>query len=234
MGKKTHLVEYEENEENHVDDPAPNGMIPTGSEEGALESIELSTGLLIREPRESDAADVWRLVQDCKQLDSNSPYAYLLMCTDFSQTGLVVRKCNGARDGERAESGREGELVAFVLGYRRPTHPETLFVWQIGVAEAQRGKGMASRLLELLFDRCVDRGPGSASVEFLEATVTPSNMASRLLFTHFARDRSAHVHERVAFASSSFPKQGESPHEDEVRLRIGPLKRKTGASGKAC
>jgi hypothetical protein len=41
------------------------------------------------------------------------------------------------------------------------------------------------------------------------------------------------MHERVAFSASSFPRQGESLHEDEIRLRIGPVRPRTKAIGRA-
>jgi hypothetical protein len=102
---------------------------------------------------------------------------------------------------------------------------------------------MGSRLLSVVFSRCQSK----LSIDHLEATVTPSNLASRTLFTRFARERSAPIEETVAFRSSDFPSdpspsdpsvtphpdspaptaigsEGE-PHEDEIRLRIGPVER---------
>jgi len=210
-----------------------------------LESTDPELRLRLREPCRADAAEIWSLVAGRDELDVNSPYAYLLMCTDFSETGLVARRIE---DDPRTE----GELVGFVLGYRPPKTPEALFVWQIAVAPSLRGEGMGSRMLSVLFDRC----QANLSVDHLEATVTPSNLASRTLFTRFARERSAPIEETVAFRSSDFPVSPEpsspeshpgpgsdsnpgspgptairsegEPHEDEIRLRIGPVGRSVG------
>lgn len=187
-------------------------VAPRGS--GGDATSEPDPRVTFREPCQADAAEIWELVEACDELDLNSPYAYLLLCTDFCETGLVARIEGGSEDAH------EGELVAFVLGYRRPSVPDALFVWQIGVAPSHRGKGMGARLLGMFFDRCQARD----SIDMLEATVTPSNVPSRTLFSRFARDRSAAVEEAIAFDSKNFPAPMGEPHEDEIRLRIGPIR----------
>ena len=77
---------------------------------------------------------MWRLARDSGALDLNTSYAYLLFARDFADTCKVAVV--------------DGEVVGFVLGYRRPTEPETLFVWQIAVDARLRGHGLAARLLE--------------------------------------------------------------------------------------
>lgn len=134
-------------------------------------------------------------------LDENSPYAYLLLCTDFAETGAVAEG--------------DGGLAGFVLGYRPPARPESYFVWQIGVANEARGQGLGHALLEWVVDRARPLG-----VRFLEATVTPSNHASQALFEAFARRTGSAVSEETAFAADLFPG---ADHEAEVRIRIGPL-----------
>jgi L-2,4-diaminobutyric acid acetyltransferase len=154
-----------------------------------------------REPGPGDAAAVWRLVRDSRGLDLNSPYAYLLLCSDFAATSLVAE----------AEEG----LVGFVGAYRPPPRPHAVFVWQIVTASAARGTGVGGHLLDALLARSACRG-----TRFLEATVTPSNTASRALFRALARRRGAPLTEEPAFGSELFPNPD---HEEEVRVRIGPL-----------
>lgn len=134
-------------------------------------------------------------------LDSNSPYAYLLLCTDFAATGAVAE--------------RAGRVVGFVLGYRPPERIEVYFVWQIGVAAGERRRGIAGALIEYVLERTFSRG-----VAFLEATVTPSNGASWSLFRGLAKRAGAACREAPAFPSHLFP---DAAHEEEVRIRIGPL-----------
>jgi L-2,4-diaminobutyric acid acetyltransferase len=154
-----------------------------------------------RTPDPRDAAAVWRLVRGTRSLDLNSPYAYLLLCSDFAATSLVAEA--------------EGELLGFVAAYRPPPRPWCVFVWQIVTAAEARGAGLAGRLLDALFARPACRG-----ARFLEATVTPSNTASRALFRALARRRGAPFTEEPAFGSELFPNPD---HEEEVRVRIGPL-----------
>jgi len=137
-------------------------------------------------------------------LDANSPYCYLLLCTDFAATSLV------------AVTGEE-RVVGFVAAYRPPARPETLFVWQIGVDAEVRGCGLGRRLLEQLLTL-----PGCDGVTHLEATVTPSNTASRRLLEGFARTRGVDC---IFDASTGFPAAlfGDAGHEQEDRVRIGPL-----------
>lgn len=157
----------------------------------------------VRPPSAADAAAIWQLVGECRTLDRNSPYAYLLLCSDFSDTSVV------------ATSG--GGVVGFVGGYRPPRRPRTVFVWQIGVTPSARRTGLGAWMLEALLGR-----PGLADVRYLEATVTASNAASRRLFAGFARRRSAALSESEdgGFPSALFP---QTDHEAEIRFRIGPL-----------
>jgi len=144
---------------------------------------------------------VWRLVRDSRGLDLNSPYAYLLLCSDFAATSLLAE-------------GEEG-VVGFVGAYRPPPRPHAIFVWQIVTADPARGSGLASQMLDALLARPACRG-----VRFLEATVTPSNTASWALFRGLARRRGAPLTQEPAFGTELFPNPD---HEEEVRVRIGPL-----------
>ena len=165
---------------------------------------EASTEL--RPPTVEDGPALWQLVIDAGSLDRNSSYTYLLVCRDFRETSIVAEHVR-----ERAAN----RLVGFVTGYRLPSQPDTLFVWQVGVAKQARGEGLASRLLDGLL-----RQPGCHGVRFLETTVTPSNEASRAMFGSLARRLETDLVESEGFPASLFPEGG---HEPEPRLRIGPF-----------
>lgn len=149
-----------------------------------------------REPDRADGAAMWRLARDSGSLDLNTSYAYLLFARDFADT------CRVAVVG--------GDVVGFVLGYRRPTEPGTLFVWQIAVDPAQRGKQLAGRLL----------GDVAADARFVEASITADNTASQRLFERFARDRDTDLTRGDFLAASDFP----DGHDAEGLVRIGPLR----------
>ncbi len=155
----------------------------------------------IRPVRVDDGPAIWRLVRDSGTLDRNSLYAYLLLCQQFGDTCLVAETA--------------GEVAGFVVAFRPPRDPEAIFVWQIGVAVAARGSGLASALLDRLL-----RQPGCRGVTRLEATVTPSNEASRALFRSLARRLGARLEVASGFGPELF---AGTDHEAEERYRIGPL-----------
>lgn len=150
---------------------------------------------LVDRPTPADGGALWRLAADTGVLDVNSSYAYLLWTRDFAATSAVARD--------------RGDVVGFVSGYARPDAPDTLFVWQVGVAERHRGRGVARAML----DDLVGRG-----TRFLETTVTATNEASIGLFTALARDHGVGHTREPLFTPDLFPDQ----HEAEELHRLGP------------
>jgi L-2,4-diaminobutyric acid acetyltransferase len=158
---------------------------------------------VIDRPSTEDGAAIWRIARDSGKLDLNSSYAYLLWCHDFADTSAV------ARVGD--------EIVGFVIGYRRPSAPDTVVVWQIAVAAGQRGKGTAAALLDNLVRR--------TGATHVETTVTPDNDASNALFRKAADRWGAQMRVAGEFAAREFP----DDHETEVLYRIGPIARAQAA-----
>jgi L-2,4-diaminobutyric acid acetyltransferase len=152
-------------------------------------------------PTLADAPAVCELVANSQVLDANSLYCYLLLCRDFSDTCVVARVGSA--------------LAGFVTSYRPPARADTVFIWQIGVAEGFRRQGIAKRLLRALLSR-----PSCRSVRYLEATVTPSNAASQRLFQKLADDLEVPIRVEREFTAEMF---GGGNHEEELRIRIGPL-----------
>ncbi len=167
--------------------------------------------MVLRHPVPADAAAIHRLIRTDGGLDLTSLYCYLLVGRDFSGTSLVATV---AGDGPE-------QLAGFVSAYRPPQRPETLFVWQVGVARFARRQGLARRMLHRLLEL-----PGCQDVLFLEATVTPSNEASRRLFTRLAADLGVPVRVTTGFPAGLFggaEPPGETAHEAEDCFVIGPL-----------
>lgn len=160
------------------------------------DDIRLST------PRVGDGAAIHRLVAACPPLDLNSVYAYLLLCAHFPET------CVRAARGE--------ETVGFVSAYRPPREPAVLFVWQVAVAAAERGRGLGRRMLRALLAR-----PAAAQCTYLETTVSPSNAPSLTMFHRLAEELRAPVETRTMFEKADF---GDAPHEPETLIRIGPYR----------
>jgi L-2,4-diaminobutyric acid acetyltransferase len=163
----------------------------------------MRSALELRAPTVADAADLWRLVRDSGALDLNSPYAYLLICTDLAETSVVAVDEDG--------------LAGFVACYRPPTDPTCAFVWQIGVAARARGGGLGRRLLTATLAR-----PGNADARCLTATVTPDNEPSLRLFRGVADALGVRCEETERFPADVFPAEV-GDHQPELELRIGPL-----------
>ena len=156
----------------------------------------------IRTATTDDGAGIWRVVRDSGVLDLNSAYLYMLLGREFGETCVVAEHA--------------GTITGFVTGFRPPRRPESLFTWQIGVAESMRGLGVGRRLLAAFL-----QAPGAAGATLLETTISPSNTASRALFTALARDIGAHIESGEGFRADQFPAEGD--HEAEDWFRIGPL-----------
>ncbi|MBF6336632.1 diaminobutyrate acetyltransferase [Nocardia abscessus] len=160
--------------------------------------------VVLRTPRLGDGAPMWRIAKDSAVLDVNSSYAYLLWCRDFAGTSVV------------AES--DGRVVGYVIGFVRPQAPDTVFVWQIAVDRAARGRGIAAELLHTLLNSVAAQG-----VSVLETTISPDNAASVALFTSVAKERDAELTKRPLFDSGVFPDN----HAPEDLYRIAPTARTT-------
>jgi len=154
----------------------------------------------IRHPDPTDGSTLWELVKAAGTLELNSSYTYVLMATHFAETCLI------------AESG--GTSAGLVVAYCPPGRNDAVFVWQVAVAPEFRGRGLGRRLLRALVRRTSPLG-----VRFLEASVTPSNEASKALFRSLARDVGADCRTLPFMGSELFPE----PHEAEDLFRIGPI-----------
>jgi L-2,4-diaminobutyric acid acetyltransferase len=153
-----------------------------------------------RAPTVADGAQIWRIVRDSGVLDLNSAYLYLLLCKDFADTCIVAEQ--------------DAQLVGFATGYQPPGREDVIFLWQIGVDAAQRGRGLGKRLLAGFLN-----ASGAAGVSYLETTISPSNQASQRLFRGLARDLGTSCQVQPCFTEEQFP----SSHEGEDLYRIGPF-----------
>lgn len=154
----------------------------------------------VRRPTIADGAHMWRIASDSGELDVNTAYAYALLARDFRDTCRVAVVAD--------------QTVGFVTGYRRPDAPTTLFVWQIAVDPAFRGRHIGGLLLDALVRDLVD-------VVAVETTVTQTNDSSRRLFGKFADRHDARICESPLFAAADFP----DAHEAEPLLTISGLAR---------
>jgi L-2,4-diaminobutyric acid acetyltransferase len=156
----------------------------------------------IRNVVKSDGPAIFQIARNCPSLDLNSRYCYLLLCTQFDRFCLI------------AEAGEKP--IGFVSAYPRPHHPDTLFLWQIGVIPDFHHRGIGSALLEHLVSLAIENG-----LIYLETTITPSNKASRALFRKITEAYNTGCTESDYFPACLLG--GE--HEAEQLFRIGPFKK---------
>lgn len=162
-----------------------------------------SKSILIRPPVERDAAAMWRLAENSTVLDKNSFYCYFLLCRFFSSTCAV------------AES--QGEVVGFASAFVPPQTANTLFLWQVAVADHMRQQGIAYAMTANILKRA------PAAINTLEATISLENMPSQSLFSALARDLGSDVtHVQDFIPPHMFPFELKG-HPAEILFRIGPV-----------
>lgn len=166
--------------------------------------MQTTTDIRFYPPVSTDGAALHRLVAACPPLDPNSIYCNLLQCTHFNDTAICAKQ--------------QGEMVGFISGYLIPGRPDTLFVWQVAVAESARGQGLAGRMLQELLRR-----PTCSNVRALETTITDTNHASRAVFRKFADLLNAPLIVSIGFDRD---KHFEGDHDSEELWHIGPITKK--------
>lgn len=154
-------------------------------------------------PSKSDGKGVYNLVARCPPLDPNSLYCNLLQCHHFSATSVKV------------ELEESCELVGFISGYRPPEYDNTLFVWQVAVAEKARGMNLGVRMIRNILAR-----EENADVTRVHTTITPDNDASWGLFKKLARELDCTFESEVLFSGNA---HFGGDHKDEVLMSIGPF-----------
>lgn len=158
--------------------------------------------LRFRSPRAEDAQAIHGLIRQCPPLDLNSCYAYLLQTLHMHDTCVI------------AEAGRRP--VGYVSAYLVPNANDTLFVWQVAVAPAWRGRGLGRQMINEILARSV-----CASVHQLETTISPGNDASERLFLTLASQHQARCDVEQLFGNDMFD---DPSHAPEHLYRIGPLR----------
>src|SRR5699024_8585098 len=100
-------------------------------------------------------------------------------------------------------------VLGFITAFLRPDAPSTLMVWQVGVDDAARGQGLASRMLDYLVT--------TTGAQTLETTVTDDNTASNRLFAALAQ-RHAAQHDITPLST---PRMYPACYDSEYLHRIG-------------
>lgn len=121
-----------------------------------------------RKPKKKDAYQIYNLVKNSPPLELNTYYAYLLFTTHFRDTSIVMLN-------------KDDRVLGFIAGYRIPCKINTLFIWQICTDKTVQGRGLAKKMVNSIINREENK-----DIEFIEATVTPSNIDSNIFFKRLA------------------------------------------------
>jgi L-2,4-diaminobutyric acid acetyltransferase len=159
-------------------------------------------GIRLRSPNADEGGAMWSVARDTQTLDLNSSYLYMLLARDFADTCVIAE--------------HEGRIVGFASGYRRPRHPEVVFLWQVGIRPGLQGQGLGKRLIAAFL-----RQPGADRASMLETTIAPDNEASRALFQSMARELDTDCQISPCFRAEDFPDNG---HSAEELFTIGPYR----------
>lgn len=180
---------------NEETEPSPNAerSVPD-------DAPESGAPIRLRRPRKGDGIEMWSLVQASEALETNTAYCYVLLADHFRDTCVVAE--------------RNGRIVGMVAAFVSPKTPDAVFVWQVGVAASERGRGLAKRMIVDLLER-----PALAGLPYLEATVAPSNRVSEALFKSVAHAFGTRLEIEAGYAEKDFP----AGHEAERKFRIGPI-----------
>lgn len=157
----------------------------------------------IRRASAEDAPAIYRLVKECAAVDSNSLYMYAMWLKEFDGYNLVVEN--------------EGQIVAFVTAFSKPSQPERLFVWQL-VARPRHGvPNLGVRLMSRLVDKA--RGQGMNAIE---ATISKQNRVILAVIRKVARLTGGTLSESLYLSKQWL--SVDEPHDDEhlVTLSFQP------------
>ncbi len=108
-----------------------------------------------REFAETDAECALNLARSCPPLDVHTPYTYWVVSRYYGDTCYLIED--------------DGDPVGYLLAIPKGA---TLFLWQLGIVESHRGKGLTA----LLFDALASSAKGM--FDAVELTISPGNGAS--------------------------------------------------------
>lgn len=105
--------------------------------------------------------------------------------------------------------------MGWISGYRIPTEPQTLFVWQVAVAREARGHKLGKRMIKKLVSRKTLN-----DVTHIKTTITRDNAASWGLFNSVASELGAELSSAPHFNREE---HFGGAHETEHMVTIGPF-----------
>lgn len=142
------------------------------------------TELTFRHPKPDDVRTVIDLVYRAPNLDNNSPYFYGMWIKEWWRTSAV------ALDGDA--------IVGVLLGFVRPTAPQTYFAWQTCIDPDARHDNIGTGLYDFVLDLLADDG-----INRMEMTVNGENRLVKLMLSRLARHLDSTVESGILFEGES-------------------------------
>lgn len=152
-------------------------------------------------PKLVHASAIQTLVEKNKQLDNNSAYLYSLWCKEFADNSAVALKGS--------------EVYAFITGFRRPTSPETYFLWQTAAKKRHGIPNLGVDLIHFAVEREINKGARA-----IEASVDTENTSIVLLLKTLAKRLGGDLKKDILFSSEQLTAGAFTKHHDETLYRI--------------
>lgn len=169
--------------------------------------ISINSNFIFTQPTPEDGLAIHELIQQCPPLDLNSSYCYMLCCTLWAETSICVWQPEG--------NYPKAKLVGFISALVRPNQDNTLFVWQVAVADIARGQRLAQQMLTALLQRKICQ-----NIEQIHTTISPDNQASWRTFSALAHQLGCTSRTEL-FLDKDLHFKG--LHDSELLFVVGPF-----------
>lgn len=156
--------------------------------------------VIYQSPDVSHAPQISRMVRESAELDNNSEYIYALWCTYFSPHSAVAL--------------RDGEVIAFVTGFRCPTAPDTYFLWQTATKPRHGVPNLGVDLILYAAEREIETGARA-----IAASVDAKNKPIKMLMKSLCKRLGGRIETDILFPSDILS-TGDADHHDEVLYTI--------------
>jgi len=123
---------------------------------------------MIRPVQESDAALLRHLAKSCPPLDVHTPYTYWVIAALYGEYCFLAYE-------------KGGSPIGYVTCVKTD---DSLFIWQIGILEAYRGRGLS----RLLLDKVFKKAESERERPTLGVTIAKDNQNSYYAFHNYCRD----------------------------------------------
>lgn len=165
--------------------------------------------LMIRQVQPEDAALLRELARRCPPLDVHTHYTYWVIARYFGKNSFIAEQ--------------DGRGAAYITSVE---NNDTLLIWQIGITEALRGRGLSFELIDRVVTAARQAGKS------VQVTIDRQNLPSNGAFRSYCRKK-GYVLRRVGQLSLRDPLLP-SFAEDEEIYEIAACDQKSSVGSDGC